>query len=273
MILPRTGKQKNESGSRQRGRSVREVLVNGRCNISVAANAGIAFEFGKYYVDVHTLNASRRSGVATASWNGGSGMNYPLTSLGLVTAFQRNGAQCVRNRRLEMCYSDLLTASAARGRLTAVSPVTVSDDMGRRGHGRREEERAAEMKEKRGQAGQRLDDGDSRSKLRRPSCASSRPRQLSTTEVRKIQQALDDKGFKSGRVDGSWGPETEAALKDFQRWAMLSPTGEVDPISITVLGLNVADQTLISWGLGCRDMQHIGRGENGNASPCAPLAP
>ena len=99
------------------------------------------------------------------------------------------------------------------------------------------------------------------------------PRHLSTTEVRKIQQALDDKGFKSGRVDGSWGPETEAALKDFQRWAMLSPTGEVDPISITVLGLNVADQTLISWGLGCRDMQHIGRGENGNASPCAPLAP
>jgi peptidoglycan hydrolase-like protein with peptidoglycan-binding domain len=67
------------------------------------------------------------------------------------------------------------------------------------------------------------------------------PRHLSTTEVRKIQQALDDKGFKSGRVDGSWGPETEAALKDFQRWAMLSPTGEVDPISITVLGLNVAD--------------------------------
>ena len=40
--------------------------------------------------------------------------------------------------------------------------MTVSDDMGRRGHGRREEERVAEMKEKRGQAGQRLDDGDSR---------------------------------------------------------------------------------------------------------------
>jgi peptidoglycan hydrolase-like protein with peptidoglycan-binding domain len=67
------------------------------------------------------------------------------------------------------------------------------------------------------------------------------PRHLSETEVRKIQQALDDKGFKSGKVDGSWGPETEAAFKDFQKWAMLSPTGEVDPISITVLGLNAAD--------------------------------
>jgi peptidoglycan hydrolase-like protein with peptidoglycan-binding domain len=67
------------------------------------------------------------------------------------------------------------------------------------------------------------------------------PRNLSESEVRKIQQALDDRGFKSGRVDGSWGPETEAALKDFQKWAMLSPTGEVDSISIAVLGLNVAD--------------------------------
>jgi hypothetical protein len=49
------------------------------------------------------------------------------------------------------------------------------------------------------------------------------------------QQALDDRGFKSGKVDGSWGPGTEAAFKDFQKWATLSPTGEVDPISIAVL--------------------------------------
>jgi hypothetical protein len=67
------------------------------------------------------------------------------------------------------------------------------------------------------------------------------PRHFSESEVRKIQLALDDKGFKSGKVDGSWGPETEAAFKDFQKWAMLSPTGEVDPISIAVLGLNVTD--------------------------------
>ena len=98
------------------------VLVNERCNISVAANGGIALEFGKYYVDVHTLNASRRSGVATASWNGGSGSNYPLTSLGLVTAFQRNGAQCVRNRRLEICYSDLLTCKCGPGEAYGCKP-------------------------------------------------------------------------------------------------------------------------------------------------------
>ena len=98
------------------------VLVNERCNISVAANGGIALEFGKYYVDVRPLNASRRSGVATASWNGGNGGNYPLTSLGLVTAFQRNGAQCVRNRRLEMCYSDLLTCKCGPGEAYGCKP-------------------------------------------------------------------------------------------------------------------------------------------------------
>jgi peptidoglycan hydrolase-like protein with peptidoglycan-binding domain len=67
------------------------------------------------------------------------------------------------------------------------------------------------------------------------------PRRFSERQVGKIQQALDDREFKSGKVDGSWGPETEAALKDFQNWAMLSPTGEVDSISIALLGLNVAD--------------------------------
>jgi hypothetical protein len=46
--------------------------------------------------------------------------------------------------------------------------------MVRRGHGRREEERAAEMKEKRGQAGQRLDDGDS---CQHRSCADASSRQ------------------------------------------------------------------------------------------------
>ena len=66
-------------------------------------------------------------------------------------------------------------------------------------------------------------------------------RRFSESQVRKIQQALDDKEFESGKVDGSWGPETEAALKDFQKWAMLSPTGEVDSISIALLGLNVTD--------------------------------
>jgi hypothetical protein len=100
------------------------VLVNERCNISVASNGDIALEFGKYYVDVSvTLNASRRSEVATASWNRGSGLReYPLTSLGLVTAFQRNGARCVGNRRLEMCYSDLRTCKCGPGEAYGCKP-------------------------------------------------------------------------------------------------------------------------------------------------------
>ena len=101
------------------------VLVNERCNFSVASNGHIALEFGKYYVDVRvTLNASRRSGVTTVSWNRGSGRrDYPQTSLGPVTAFQRNGAQCVGNRRLEMCYSDFLTCKCGPGEAYGCKPA------------------------------------------------------------------------------------------------------------------------------------------------------
>src|SRR5579864_3219897 len=42
------------------------------------------------------------------------------------------------------------------------------------------------------------------------------PERLSATQVRDIQQGLDKMGFRVGRVDGKWGPETEMALKNFQ---------------------------------------------------------
>ena len=87
------------------------LLVNERCNIQVAPNGReTILDAGKYYVDVNvTSSASRHPGVATASWNRGSGRSDSLTSLGPVTAFQRNDSLCFRNRRIEMCYSDFLT--------------------------------------------------------------------------------------------------------------------------------------------------------------------
>src|ERR1700733_3689947 len=65
--------------------------------------------------------------------------------------------------------------------------------------------------------------------------------QMSGSQVRGIQQALDNKGFKSGRVDGKWGPETEAALKEFQKAQNMPGTGEIDSVTIVALGLNGSD--------------------------------
>src|SRR5262249_29668046 len=55
------------------------------------------------------------------------------------------------------------------------------------------------------------------------------PQQLSASQVREIQQALEERGDNSVRVDGEWGPDTEAALKNFQKSEnMISQSGELD---------------------------------------------
>ena len=61
------------------------------------------------------------------------------------------------------------------------------------------------------------------------------------SQVEKIQQSLDDKGFKSGQVDGKRGPQTMSALKDFQKSQNMSSTGDLDGQTIAALGLYSSD--------------------------------
>jgi peptidoglycan hydrolase-like protein with peptidoglycan-binding domain len=65
------------------------------------------------------------------------------------------------------------------------------------------------------------------------------PEKLNESQVRDIQQALEDHGEESVRVDGEWGPDTEAALKNFQTsHNMISQTGALDSLTIMALGLD-----------------------------------
>ena len=65
------------------------------------------------------------------------------------------------------------------------------------------------------------------------------PHQLSSSQVREIQQALEDRGDGSVRVDGEWGPDTVAAIKNFQKSEnMISQTGELDLPTLSALGLD-----------------------------------
>jgi peptidoglycan hydrolase-like protein with peptidoglycan-binding domain len=65
------------------------------------------------------------------------------------------------------------------------------------------------------------------------------PQQLSSSQVREIQQALEDRGDNSVRVNGEWGPDTEAALKNFQKSEnMISQTGQLDFPTLLALGLD-----------------------------------
>ena len=61
--------------------------------------------------------------------------------------------------------------------------------------------------------------------------------------VAQVQKKLNDRGFRTGGVDGRMGPQTQAALVNFQRSEKLQPTGKLDRPTLTTLGVQKADGT------------------------------
>jgi len=59
------------------------------------------------------------------------------------------------------------------------------------------------------------------------------------SRVKEIQQALKDKGFDPGEIDGDFGPGTEAAVIAFQKSEGLLPDGKVGPNTLKALGREV----------------------------------
>ena len=55
--------------------------------------------------------------------------------------------------------------------------------------------------------------------------------------VSQAQKILNDRGFRTGGVDGRMGPQTQAALVNFQRSEKLQPTGKLDRPTLTALGI------------------------------------
>jgi hypothetical protein len=55
--------------------------------------------------------------------------------------------------------------------------------------------------------------------------------------VRSVQQALNDKGYNAGSVDGQWGPATEDAVRRFQQASGLPQTGELGRSTLVALGV------------------------------------
>jgi peptidoglycan hydrolase-like protein with peptidoglycan-binding domain len=65
------------------------------------------------------------------------------------------------------------------------------------------------------------------------------PRQATPTPDRykEIQQALAEKGYYDGAVDGNWDANCVAALKRFQADQSLAPDGKLGSLSLIALGL------------------------------------
>lgn len=56
--------------------------------------------------------------------------------------------------------------------------------------------------------------------------------------VRSAQEALRDKGYSVGAVDGQWGPNTQSAVRRFQAERGLAQTGTLDSATLSALGVN-----------------------------------
>ena len=88
------------------------------------------------------------------------------------------------------------------------------------------------------------------------------PQQLSSNQVRQIQQALEARGHSAVRVNGEWGPDTAAALEDFQKSQnMISQTGALDLPTIMALGLDPS-----SFGLAGAS-ETAGQASRGDGAP------
>ena len=62
----------------------------------------------------------------------------------------------------------------------------------------------------------------------------------SNAQVMGMQQALKDKGFDPGSVDGVMGPKTSSALRAYQKSENLTTTGRLDGDTRAKLGVPVS---------------------------------
>ncbi len=56
-------------------------------------------------------------------------------------------------------------------------------------------------------------------------------------DVKKMQEALHDKGHYIGKVDGVFGLRTRASIRRFQKAESLAATGQIDPQTADKLGV------------------------------------
>ena len=66
---------------------------------------------------------------------------------------------------------------------------------------------------------------------------------LSPDQIKQVQEALDQKGFRVGRPDGVMGRDTRQALSSFQRQLNLKQTGQPDDLTLQALGVDLNGTT------------------------------
>jgi peptidoglycan hydrolase-like protein with peptidoglycan-binding domain len=60
---------------------------------------------------------------------------------------------------------------------------------------------------------------------------------VDSSTVRQVQKTLSDRGYRTGGADGRMGPQTQAAIRRFQRAENLEPTGQLNRRTLIALGV------------------------------------
>ena len=71
-------------------------------------------------------------------------------------------------------------------------------------------------------------------------------------QIRDVQQALTDRGFQPGPVDGLMGGKTRRAIRDYQESIQVTPTGRLDNATLRGLKLDQEIPTSVSIPSGTR---------------------
>jgi peptidoglycan hydrolase-like protein with peptidoglycan-binding domain len=67
------------------------------------------------------------------------------------------------------------------------------------------------------------------------------PAHVHTNDVKRLQQALQDRGYYRGKIDGVIGLRTRASIRGFQKAEELPVTGEIDLRTAKKVGVAVQD--------------------------------
>jgi peptidoglycan hydrolase-like protein with peptidoglycan-binding domain len=64
---------------------------------------------------------------------------------------------------------------------------------------------------------------------------------LTADTIRSVQQTLKQQNLYRGRVDGVWGPATEAAVRSYQQQHNLNASGQLDPQTLGAMNLTASN--------------------------------
>lgn len=74
--------------------------------------------------------------------------------------------------------------------------------------------------------------------------------ELSQNDMRLVQQRLEEKGYKTGNVDGTADDTTRAAIRKFQQDEGIPTTGKIDELTANRLGFRYANSPADRGGTG-----------------------